>query len=252
MTNRYGALAARVYHLDKPVGHSFGDIEYYIARLAGVSGPILEPGVGNGRILIPLCEAGHDVWGFDTSEDMLAYCKAECAARGIAADISRQGFADFAYDERFAAIVVPTGSFQLITDFEAARAVLLRFFDHLQPGGRLMFDLMPLDGLAPGSAGTRSWQTPEGELLTLDTVPISSDAITQVTVQHLRYHLWRDGALAQSELDVFSLRWWGMREMEMLLTSVGFTEIEFSGDYSRGRPPANGNGIVCVEAVRPG
>jgi hypothetical protein len=45
-------LATEVYELDKPIGHSFGDVEYYLRRLAGISGRILEPAVGTGRILM--------------------------------------------------------------------------------------------------------------------------------------------------------------------------------------------------------
>jgi hypothetical protein len=37
MKNRYGRLSAWVYDIDKPTGRSFGDIEFYRARLAGVA-----------------------------------------------------------------------------------------------------------------------------------------------------------------------------------------------------------------------
>ena len=40
--NVYESLAARVYELDKPTGHSFGDIEFYAELLDGCTGPILE------------------------------------------------------------------------------------------------------------------------------------------------------------------------------------------------------------------
>lgn len=36
MQNRYGRLASWIYHLDKPIGHSFGDLEYYQQRLTSV------------------------------------------------------------------------------------------------------------------------------------------------------------------------------------------------------------------------
>ncbi len=39
----YGTLVTEVYELDKPIGHSFGDVEYYLRHLAGVTGRILEP-----------------------------------------------------------------------------------------------------------------------------------------------------------------------------------------------------------------
>ena len=34
----YGTLATEIYEIDKPIGHSFGDVEYYAALLAGQAG----------------------------------------------------------------------------------------------------------------------------------------------------------------------------------------------------------------------
>ena len=61
ITNRYASPTAWAYDLDKPIGHSFGDVEFLLSRLKGCSGPILEPAVGTGRVLIRLLEGGHDV-----------------------------------------------------------------------------------------------------------------------------------------------------------------------------------------------
>lgn len=72
MNNRYGRLASWVYNLDKPVGRSFGDVEYYRQRLRDIDGPILEPAVGNGRIYVPLRESGVSIEGFDASDEILA------------------------------------------------------------------------------------------------------------------------------------------------------------------------------------
>ncbi len=43
MNNRYGSLAAWVYHLDKPIGRSFGDIEFYREGLKDAAAPYLNP-----------------------------------------------------------------------------------------------------------------------------------------------------------------------------------------------------------------
>ena len=64
--NRYGALAAEIYDLDKGVG-SLHDPAFYLERLASIDGPMLEPACGSGRAFIPILEAGHDVAGFDAS-----------------------------------------------------------------------------------------------------------------------------------------------------------------------------------------
>jgi SAM-dependent methyltransferase len=68
----YGRLVAEVYELDKPVGSSFPGLRYYTRQLAGVTGRILEPATGTGRVLVPLLEAGFAAEGLDVSPDMLA------------------------------------------------------------------------------------------------------------------------------------------------------------------------------------
>lgn len=42
MVNVYGDLASWVYHIDKPIGHSFDDIEDCLARLEGCSFPTVD------------------------------------------------------------------------------------------------------------------------------------------------------------------------------------------------------------------
>jgi SAM-dependent methyltransferase len=140
--NRYGSIAAEIYDIDKPFG-ALPDTRFHLERFADFAGPILEPACGSGRTLIPLLEAGCEVAGFDPSEEMLSRCRARCAERGFTPDLSRQRFEDFAYDRRFAAILVPAGSFTLIDRFETAMAVLRRFYDHLAPGGIVVLDTSP-------------------------------------------------------------------------------------------------------------
>ena len=71
------------YELDKPVGSSFPALKYYTRQLAGVTGRILEPAAGTGRVLVPLLEAGFAVEGLDISPDMLAVCRQHCRDRGL-------------------------------------------------------------------------------------------------------------------------------------------------------------------------
>ncbi|NKN33016.1 class I SAM-dependent methyltransferase [Marichromatium bheemlicum] len=246
-TNRYGPLASRVYHLDKPIGRSFGDIEYYAERLAECPGPVLEPAVGNGRVLIPLLERGLDVRGFDASEEMLTYCRAACARRGLSASLEQQGFETFSQALAFAAIIIPAGSFQLITDPGRARAVLRRFRAALRPGGRLILDLEPLSALSAPPGAARHWHD-GADLLTLTEQRVESDPVCQTTCSQLRYELWRDGALVATEIDLFALRFWGVLEFELALREAGFEEIEIAADYRRGVRPSAQAGIFTFVA----
>ena len=248
--NRYGAICTEVYDLDKPPG-SLPDVPFYLERLAGTDGPILEAGVGTGRLLIPLLEAGLEVEGFDRSADMLASCARHCAARGLAPALRQARFQDFGYEHDFAAILVPVGTFTLLDDFAEALAVLKRFFDHLRPGGRLLIDLMPLGYLVSEQPDIRTWTTPSGDVLRIEGRAVEIDLVRQRRVTHDRYERWRDGRLVETEREVMAFRLWGLKEFELALAAGGFTDILVSADHQPGRPPGRSSRILNFEARRP-
>jgi hypothetical protein len=64
-SSSYGRLATEAYDMDKPIGHSFGDVEFYLERLKSCTG----------RVLIPLMEAGLEIEGTDNSPEMLTICR---------------------------------------------------------------------------------------------------------------------------------------------------------------------------------
>jgi SAM-dependent methyltransferase len=64
----YGDAWAEIY--DAATSSSPGEVEL-LAELAG-DGPVLELGVGTGRVAVPLAERGLDVHGLDPSQGMLA------------------------------------------------------------------------------------------------------------------------------------------------------------------------------------
>ena len=248
MNNRYDKLASLVYHLDKPVGRSFGDVEYYLERLHGTSGPILEPAVGTGRILIPLLQAGLDISGFDLSQEMLDYCHRELELRSLTTQLQLAGFTDFTADRPLEAIVVPAGSFQLLDSFEQGMAALSRFHASLKPGGRLLLDLDPVAAILSVHPGMRTWLAAPHGLITLNATALDKDYCAQVSREMHRYELWEHGVLLETQLEQFSLRWWGVQELRMALEQVGFGEVVISGGYQYGKTPQDTDGIISFEA----
>jgi SAM-dependent methyltransferase len=154
----YGLLCTEVYDLDKPVGHSFGDVEYYSHQLAGVTGRILEPAAGTGRILIPLLEAGLCVEGIDTSAEMLAACRENCAGRGLDPVLRQADMTSYVEAGAFAAIIIPAGSITLLDGGPATRRALAAFGQSLVPGGRLIVDI-PAPQLITGPEPARHWRS---------------------------------------------------------------------------------------------
>jgi SAM-dependent methyltransferase len=248
-TNRYGSIAAEIYDIDKPFG-ALPDTAFYLERLAGIKGPILEPACGSGRTLAPLSQAGHEVVGFDPSVEMLDRCRTRCAEGGFSAQLSRQRFEDFQYDATFAAIIVPVGSFTLVDDFAAALAVLGRFRDHLGPGGVLLVDIQPLSFLAASGEDRRRWVADNGDMLTLEGKRTATDWLGQRVESIQRYERWRDNALVEAQLEPMAQRYWGLGEFTLALERAGFAAVSAWGGYDRQRAPRAGDRVLTFEARR--
>lgn len=248
-TNRYGSIAAEIYDIDKPFG-ALPDTAFHLPGLAGVDGSILEPACGSGRTLLPLLQAGHDVTGFDPSADMLERCRAHCAACGFSPPLSRQRFEDFQYPERFAAIIVPVGSFTLIDSFETALAVLRRFRDHLTAKGLLVLDIQPLSFLAASGEDRRHWTATNGDLLTAEGKRAATDWLNQTARSTYRYERWRDNRLVEAQFEPMSQRYWGIGEFTLALERAGFGDVSVIGGYDRSRAPRAGDRVLTFEARR--
>lgn len=244
----YNALSAEVYDIDKPIGHSFGDIEFYLERLGSMKGPILEPATGTGRILIPLLEAGMTVDGFDVSSDMLDICRANCRQRNLYPELFEGQMESFSVDKKYEAIIVPTGTFLLLHEREKSIQALKNFYHHLSDGGKLILDIFLQTETPIGYVSTRTWESENGDIITLEQKNIEINPIKQYTVSHARYERWRNGSLIKTELEQYPLRWYGVEEFKMILEHIGFINITISSDYCHGQYPESSDQTITFEA----
>jgi SAM-dependent methyltransferase len=229
MSWEYGTLATEVYELDKPVGQPFADVEYYTGLLADVSGPILEPATGTGRVLIPLLEAGHHVDGLDNSPQMLACCRRHCRDRGLDPVLREADMTIYVRLAAYEAVIIPAGSIALLDGRKAVLQALTCFRDSLVPGGRLLVDV-PAPPPAAAHEGMRYWCR-GSHLWTLRTLHTEYEPAASQTTRFLQYDKWQDGNLRMTELQTFRLQHWSRQEFADLLTEAGFTQILVTSDY---------------------
>lgn len=248
MLNSYGELCTEVYELSKPVGYSFGDIEYYAERLQGISGKILEVACGSGRVLIPLLESGLQVEGIDNSPYMLESCKKKCAELGIQPTLFVGDMRQFHLEDAYEAIMIPGGSLQLIESREDLVAALKCCYEHLADGGVFIADIFLETDFEMNTVKTRLWETEKEEIITLEEKRIELNLIEQRTVSLLKYEKWQDGRLIQSELQRFPVRWYGVYEFSMMLEKAGFSDIVISGNYEYGIAPQHADHMITFEA----
>ena len=245
----YGRLVAEVYELDKPVGSSFAGLEYYTRQLAGVTGRILEPATGTGRVLIPLLEAGFTVEGLDSSPDMLAVCRQHCQDRGLDPALREADMTVSAEPAAYQAIIIPAASIMLLDGRDEAPRALAAFHESLVPGGRLILDVEP-PSLITGPAPMRYWQR-DPYLWTLQVMHTAYDRAANQTTSFLRYEKWHDGGLVATELQRFRLQYWSLPEFGHLLADAGFTDISVTADYRDDHRPGPGSRVWTFHAVRP-
>ncbi len=250
MADLYGKLSSEVYGIDKYIGKSYGDVEYYYERLKGIKGKILEPAVGNGRILIPLLEKGLDIEGFDFSDEMLELLHKNCKERGIHTKIYKLDMSNFFIEQKYKAVIVPTGSFLLLHRLEESIHALKCFYEHLEENGKLILDIFLPDNFKEGFVSKRVFDNQQGDTITLEETLVEIDQINQFTVSHNRYEKWREGRLIDSELEKFPLKWYGVNELCLVLEKIGFTDIMISSDYKYNIYPTEASQVITFEAKK--
>ncbi len=63
------------------------DVSFYVEEAVGSGGPVLELGVGTGRIAIPIAAAGVRIVGVDLSAGMLEVARERAALAGVSVDL---------------------------------------------------------------------------------------------------------------------------------------------------------------------
>ena len=119
------------------------DVEWYVGLARDAGGPVVELGVGTGRIAVPTALAGVRVIGVDASPGMLEVCREAAEAAGVAGlvdlrlgDLRRPPVA-----ERVRLVTSPFRAFLHLHDDGERLEALAAARELLVPGGRLAFDV---------------------------------------------------------------------------------------------------------------
>jgi SAM-dependent methyltransferase len=119
------------------------DVAFYVAEAVRANGPVLELGVGTGRIAVPMAAAGVSVTGVDTSEGMLEVARERAELAGVAelVDLRHGDMRDPPVDGEFALVAIPFRSLLHMESDADRRAALEAVRKRLAPGGRFVFDV---------------------------------------------------------------------------------------------------------------
>jgi SAM-dependent methyltransferase len=201
------------------------DVDFYVAEARRSGGPVLELGVGTGRIAIPIAQAGVRVVGVDSSEGMLAVAREQATSAGVELELRYGDLRDPPVDEEFALVLIPFRTLLHMQTDGDRRAALRAVHSHLREGGRFIFDVF-----TPGAddiAETHGrWLEREPGIF--ERADWDEDARTLV--------LRVSGDGAEAEL---SLAWLPIEDWRRLLEEEGFAVDGLYGWFDRS-PYADG------------
>jgi SAM-dependent methyltransferase len=236
------------------------DIDFYLDYARQCGSPILELACGTGRVLIPVAEAGHEIYGLDLNENMLERCRKKVAQRGLGERV-RLFLADMAAFELpradFGLAYIPVRSFMHLNTQAEQIACMECVFACLRPGGLFVIDVyapsyrhMAQEPDRPFSLRRES-RLPNGHTLKRWDRFVRNDPLLQIQHSELRFEEYdAEGALVRERALPLTTRYTFRWEMQLLFERAGFEVVDVFRDYDRN--PYDGTGEIITVARKPG
>lgn len=231
----------------------------YFRELIHYNGePALVVGCGTGRLLLEYAAAAIDVDGVDVSPEMLDICREKARQRALTVALYEQAMETLDLPRRYQTIIVPSSSFQLVTDLASARRALAAFERHLVPGGTVALSIWQV--LSAGSATWGDWRLiaekdgfEEGKALKR-WERSRYDAQTQLRHTENRYELLNEqGQLLRTERHRRSpeMRSYSPSQLRSLMEEAGFSRVHAVSGLSN-EPADEGDELFCIFGEKPG
>jgi SAM-dependent methyltransferase len=195
------------------------DIPFYVDLALESGGPVLEMGVGSGRVAVPMALAGIAVTGVDPSEVMLDIAWAKALAHRTPLRLVRGDMLDPPDVGRFRLAIVPFRAFLHLHDDGQRLRALRGLYDALEPGGRLAFDVFHPDELDIEETHGRWLEREPG---------IFERALWDAGRRRLDLTVSARGVTARMDL-----AWVGPQEWRELIERTGFAEVQGFGWFDR-------------------
>ena len=210
---------------------------FYVNAYLRTDGPVVELGVGDGRIAVEAATRGCKVVGVDVSRSMLDLCRSRAARAGVSAhlDLLEADFRTFTLEHPAALVALPYHSMGHLLSFDEKLEAVAHIYSQLRPGGEFVFD----DFLMTPALLAHMRRV---QLRAEYRSPAGTDSLLWVTSlvdeasQSMRVVTWEDqvdtaGLLTQRRYRRLSLSWLEPAQWQELLTRVGFVVDACYGSF---------------------
>ena len=230
------------------------DVARYVELACATGGPVLELGVGNGRIALPLARHGVSVVGVDHSREMLSDLARRLAEepREVRARVTarRGDIRKVKLGRTFPLVICPFNTALHLYTRDDVRDFLAVVRAHLAPGGTFLCDLsLPVPRDLARSA-SRAYGAPPFKHPTLGRVTYEEifdyDRVRQILFISM-FFTPKDGETVMTPL---AHRQFYPEEWQLFLESSGFEIAAIDGDF-QGGPLTQDSDVMVVHARVP-
>lgn len=210
-----------------------GTVDRVLALASG--GPVLELGVGTGRIALALAAQGAEVVGVDASAAMLDVLRSKPGADRVRTVLGDMAECDRLVDGPVAVVLVAFNTFFNLTTEAAQRRCFGAVAALLGPGGSML-----VEAFVPGNAPAETERRLTTSRVDLDRVVLTAtehepDAQV-VTGQHI------DVTAAGTRLRPWRIRYAHPHQLDAMATDAGLVLVERAGGW-RGEPFDDGSAV---------
>jgi len=195
------------------------DIPFYVDLAVRSGGPVLELGVGSGRVAVPTALAGVRVVGIDSSPAMLELARRRAKPHNVDLRLLEADMRMLPDLGTFALVTIPFRALLHLSSDEERRGLLTAVRDRLEPGGMLAFDVFHPDAEDIAETHDRWLEREPG---------IWERARWDAAARELELSV-------RTEESEASMRLWWLEpdDWRRLLGEVGFTDVEAYGWFDR-------------------
>jgi SAM-dependent methyltransferase len=211
------------------------DIPFYVDLAVQSDGPVLELGVGSGRVAVPTALAGIPVVGVDTSPAMLELARRRAEPHAVNLRLIEADMRSLPELGRFGLVTIPFRALLHLSSDAERRAVLSAARERLRPEGLLAFDVFHPDAEDIAETHGRWLEREPG---------IWERATWDAATRRLELAVRTDDSEASMDL------WWlDPADWHRLLREAGFEEIHAYGWFDRSPLGPGASDSVWVAAT---
>jgi len=215
------------------------NLAFYLDAYLNATGPVVELGVGDGRIAVAAAARGRSVIGVDLSPAMLERCRLRAQDAGVLDRLTliNADFRSFHLEAPAGLIALPYHSLGHLATLDDKRRAVAQVFSQLRPGGRFVFDdffMTPTLIHHMRQVQLRAeYRSATGADTLLWVTSLVDEASQSIKVMTWEDELDADGTLIQRRYRRLSLSWLEPSQALALLTGAGFEIEAHYGDFDR-------------------